>query len=273
MENLEVEEKMMTSGLVTLKQFRKNGWLPDGHDGELRYTHCFTQITPQAKNGVHVTGLTEEMEAEFTRLLSLTPGTLSKYNKDYWGAFRVKVPKEGVVLDLSDPKDRLTYYVLRANTAVANSEAEKADSPDADYVLTSIEQEAKASNAKNKVRKLANKKFYNMNIDEMRDFLVVFGDDPGEASNDFIEDTITKIIDDTPEAFLEIVNDPTYETRLFIGKCVKNRLLKKAGSKYSLMPGGDIIGFSIEETIAYLKDPVNQEVYVSLKNRLNISNK
>lgn len=259
-------------GKVTLKQFKKNGWLPDGHDGELRYTHCFEQlvVNVDTKTGLHVTGLTEEDEKYFESKMQLKEGALSRYNSDYWSKFKIKIPKKGKVLNLDIAADGLMYKVLLAHQQVANSEAEKHDSPWAEYVLTSLEQEAKANNAKNKLEKKANKVYYNWNTDEMVDFLKVYGKNPGsKASVDFIEDTVHNIIKDNPKAFLAIVEDPDYKMKLFIQNSVSQKVLLKEGSKY-LLQGGDVLGYSLEDTIKYLSKPENQEIYVNLKNRLEL---
>jgi len=88
---------------VTLKPIKKNGWLPDDHDGSIRYSKCFERLTVQATRGSGVlkTGLTEEDEKRLEKIMHMSPGTLSKYNKDYWTMFKVDVPKEGLILDLA----------------------------------------------------------------------------------------------------------------------------------------------------------------------------
>ena len=60
-----VEESVVintTPDQITLKPIKKNGWLPDDHDGSIRYSKCFERLTVQALKGSGVlnTGLTEE---------------------------------------------------------------------------------------------------------------------------------------------------------------------------------------------------------------------
>jgi hypothetical protein len=257
--------------VVTLKQFRTNGWLPQGHDGEYRYTNCFEEIVIlMDSSGYHNTGLTKEQEEEFEKLLSLPGGTLSRYNKEYWGKYRIKIPKTGLDLRLDNPKDLLTYTILQAHQYVANSEVEKAESPFATYVLTSQLQEAKVVAKKVNKKKEAYKIFSNMTTTDMSNFLKVYGKKPGKnATADWMEAEIGKIIENTPEEFLYVAQDPLLTMKIFISDCIDKKALIKNGSKYALT-GGDIIGFSLEDTIVYLKDPVNQEVYISLKSKLDV---
>jgi len=262
-----------TPDKVTLKPIKKNGWLPDDHDGSIRYSKCFERLTVQATRGTGVlnTGLTEEDERRLEDKMNMSPGTLSRYNKDYWTMFRVDVAKEGTILDLAFPEDELKYLVLKAHQRVANSEMERFDSPFAEYVMTSEEQEAKVENKKSKLKRKAYKVFSNMNTTEMKDVLKVMGKRAGDdASVDFVESQLDKIVTDNPQAFITTVEDPTFKMRAFIDDCISLRVLVKSGTKYQL-PGGDTVGYTLEQTIEYLQNPDNQEVYLDLKGKMSIS--
>ena len=262
-----------TPDKVTLKPIKKNGWLPDDHDGSIRYSKCFERLTVQATRGSGVlkTGLTEEDEKRLEKIMHMSPGTLSKYNKDYWTMFRVDVPKEGLTLDLALPEDELKFLVLKAHQRVANSEMERFDSPFAEYIMTSEEQEAKVVNKKSKLKRKAYKVFSAMSTTEMKDVLKVMGKRAGDDSSvDFVESQLDKIVTDDPQAFINTVEDPTFKMRAFIDDCISSRVLVKSGTKYQL-PGGDTVGYTLEQTIEYLQNPDNQEVYLDLKGKLSIA--
>ena len=261
-----------TPDKVTLKPIKKNGWLPDDHDGAIRYSKCFERLTVQATKGTGVlnTGLTEEDERRLEKKMNMSAGTLSRYNKDYWTMFRVDVPKEGTTLDLAFPEQELKYLVLKAHQRVANSEMERFDSPFAEYVMTSQEQEAKVENKKSKLKRKAYKVFSNMSTNEMKDVLKVIGKRAGDdVSVDFIESQLDKVVSNDPQEFLTTVEDPTFAMRAFIDDCIASRVLAKSGTKY-VLPGGDVVGYTLEQTIEYLKNPDNQEVYLDLKGKMSI---
>ena len=265
-------ESVFKNDRVTLKPIKKNGWLPEDHDGSIRYSKCFERLTVQSQRGTGVlnTGLTDEDERRLEKKMNMSQGTLSRYNKDYWNKFYIDVPKEGKELDLANPKDELTYFVLKAHQRIANSEMERFDSPFAEYVMTSVEQEAKVENKKSKLKRKAYKVFSNMNTTEMRDVLKVIGKRAGDdASVDFIESQLDKIVTEDPQEFLATVEDPTFVMRAFIDDCLSSRVLTKSGTKY-VLPGGDVVGYTLEQTIEYLKNPDNQEVYLDLKGKLSI---
>ena len=261
-----------TPDKVTLKPIKRNGWLPEDHDGAIRYSKCFERLTVQATRGTGVlqTGLTEEDERRLEKKMNMSTGTLSRYNKDYWTMFRVDVPKEGQILDLAFPEDELKYLVLKAHQRVANSEMERFDSPFAEYVMTSEEQEAKVVNKKSKLKRKAYKVFSAMSTTEMKDVLKVLGKRAGDDSSvDFVESQLDKIVTEDPQNFLNTVEDPTFAMRAFIDDCISSRVLVKNGTKYQL-PGGDVVGYALEQTIEYLQNPSNQEVYLDLKGKMAI---
>ena len=271
-ETAPVKRESVRKDKVTLKPIKKHGWLPDDHDGSLRYSKCFERLTVQATKGSGVlnTGLTEEDEVRLENKMNMSPGTLSRYNIDYWTMFKVDVSKEGTILDLAFPEDELKYMVLKAHQRVANSEMERFDSPFAEYVMTSEEQEAKVVNKKSKLKRKAYKVFSNMSTTEMKDVLKVMGKRAGDdASVDFVESQLDKIVTDNPQEFITTVEDPTFAMRAFIDDCIASRVLVKNGTKYQL-PGGDVVGYTLEQTIEYLKNPDNQEVYLDLKGKLSI---
>lgn len=272
-ETAPVRRESVKKDKVTLKPIKKHGWLPDNHDGSIRYSKCFERLTVQAQKGTGVlnTGMTEDDEVRLETKMHMAPGTLSKYNRDYWTMFKVDVPKEGLVLDLNNPEDEVKYLVLKAHQRVANSEMERFDSPFAEYVMTSQEQEAKVENQKSKLKRQAYKVFSSMSTTEMKDVLKVIGKRVGDdVSVDFVEAQLDKYLTEDPKAFIDTVNDPTFKMRAFIDDCLSARVLVKSGTKYQL-PGGDTVGFTLEQTIEYLQNPDNQEVYLDLKGKLSIA--
>lgn len=266
-----IEER---KGKVTLKQFRGNGWLPAGHDGEHRYTHCFEELSvPVDSRGTYITGLTKEEEREFEKAMRMDEGNLSRYNKEYWASFRIKVEKDGRTLDLSIPSEELEYKVLQANKQVANSEAEKAYEPEASYVLTSLEQEAKAASDTLKVKKEAYREFSKMSSKDMLSFLKVQGNVlSDDTSLEILDSHVGKVVEENPTIFLAVMKDPYFKTKVFIEECKVAGAIEKNGTKYSLT-GGDIFAYSLEEAVAYLSKDENQEVLRGLKSKVEVKSK
>jgi len=270
---------------VTIKQIRKSG-LPveAGHDGEYRYTGTSEFLAPQFKRGTKelLTGLTPQQERDLEKRLNLpgqsekTPqGTLSRYNSDFWATFKMEMPKGGRTLNVSDdPWDELTWRVLRAHQEVANDEEDRRINGFARYVMTSEEEEAEVINKGARVKRRAYVKFGNMSSSEMKDFLRVWNHTrrsgikvTEDTKISLVEAAITTVVEDSPQEFLDTLEDDTYKSRIFLRKCMDANLIKQIGNKYGLQ-GGDVLGYTLDQTVEYLMNKDNQEVILSLKARL-----
>ncbi len=100
---------------VTVKPVKRSGWLPVGHDGEYRFTGTgvgFSGPEMETKTRQLKTGLTETEERDLEKKLNLTPGSLTRHNKDYWASFTFMIPKEGITLYLDNPKDFIIFKII-----------------------------------------------------------------------------------------------------------------------------------------------------------------
>lgn len=255
---------------VTLKPFRKNTHLPEDHDGAFRFMKTFEELTVQRDKdtGILNTGLTEEDERRLENAMRLNEGTLSKYSREWWGKFKIQIPKNGVTFDTSLPMDEIRYKVCMAHQEVAKSDADKYFTPFARYVLTSEEQESKALLKEIEVETEAYKLFNNMTPTAMREFLLVTGKRAGKDSTDeFVKSTIGQIVKKAPQAFIDIVKDNHFKIKLFIQKCVEANIMTKEGTKYSIY-GDKPFAFTLEQAVDYLSNMDNQNVYMTLKSQL-----
>jgi hypothetical protein len=268
MSEVDVERK------VSVRPIKKAGWLPPGHDGEVRFTNTYERLTVQRESstGMLNTGLTEEDERRLEKLLRLKEGALSKYNPEFWDNFYFNADAKGKTLDLNNPNHELEYKVMLAHSFFANSETERFDSPSARYVLTSAVEEAKIEGAKTKTRREAYKKFSNMSTQELIDIHNVINPTKklSVASNiDLVQSAVEKIVIETPDLFLSTLGDTSFKMKAFIDKCIQAKLVVKAGPKYTLQ-GGERLGSTLAETLDYLNNPENQDVYISLKTKLEV---
>ena len=267
----EVETNVTTK--VTVRAIKKMGWLPAGHDGEVRFTNTFERLTVQrdSASGMLFTGLTESDERRLEKAMLLKEGTLSKYNEEFWPKFYMDIQSKGKVLDLNNPRQELEYLVMKAHSFFANSEIERHDSPSAKYVLSSAVEEAKVEGQKTKVRSEAYKLFLTMSAEELIDVHNVINPNKKlsvSSGLDFINSAVEKIVVDTPEVFLSTLKDTSFKLKAFVDKCVQAKLVVKNGPKYTLQ-GGEKLGLTLSEAIDYLRNPENQDVYINLKSKLD----
>lgn len=263
----------------------KSTWLKGldpKHDGAVVLSKANHWLSPERENrppGLIKTGLTDQMARELELEMGLKPMELSAYSKWWDVNFKVypRIPKEGLELNLdANATNKLIYCYAKVMSKVALSEADAAENPLVDYVLTSKEVEADYNNKKAEIKTKAVQRYAEMSLNEQMDFLKVFEEGryrvTKSASPNFITSTIFKIVDERPDDFMDLVENPDFKTMVFIQDCVAIGALKKEGPKYRIN-GGDIIGNSLLDTIGNLQKPEYNEAKLSLKTKLDLTKK
>ncbi len=258
---------------------RSGGWLKDGHDGEFMFTGCKVEIDLpiDRRSGRLVSILTREEQAFFEKELFLNEGDLSIYKKEdnYWHSFRVRLDKEDDTLNLADPIDNLKWRILMVSPICAPSWEERHKSGEFQWALVDADVQTQEKVKKANRRKDAYRFLGKIEGDaeKMRNVLRLYGDTPApDASKGFMVGKIDEIIEDdrTLEKLLGIINDPHFDTKLFIDDAIQAGAIFKKGTRYSL-PGGDKIGGTLLETIDYLNDKANQDVRLKIKTQIELN--
>jgi hypothetical protein len=254
--------------IIILKPIeRETGWA-----GVTRFARTQDSIAPylnSAGSGV-VNGLSKEDQKRLEEEMKMTSGELAPGSK-FWIEYRVVMTDRAIEIDTSTPKGELDYLFLKGHKRVANSVNETSEWPLADYVIYDLEQDAKKENVKTKVVKNAYLKFSKMTVTEMKDVLKLMGRKVNDVSGEFIENELSKCIQDNPADFLAIVEDKHLKTRVLVEDLVSIKALRKVGSHFLF--GDEPIGHDLESTILYLEDPKNQNVKLTLVNKLTASKK
>jgi hypothetical protein len=249
---------------------------PAGHDGEFMYSGCRRgyPLPLDIKRNQLMTILTKEEQSFFEKELDMNPGDLSTYKKkdNFWHKFYVYIDKNGLTLHLSDPIDNLRWRVLKVCPEVAPSWEERNNS--AEFIFALVDEDYLINDEVKKSDKLKRAyKFFGSienSAEKMRNFLVVYGKKPPlNAKMDFLKSEISKIIEFNIDGFLAISEDKNFEMKLFIDNCLEIGALYKEGRTKVALPGGDIIGNTMDETIEFLRNKKNSDIYATLKAKLD----
>ncbi len=267
---------------------RASGLVPDPeHEASFLFgTSTVKYTVPMTRTGSLVNPLTAEEKRYFEEVddqLDFKEGDLSIPSEsirvngsddNYWLGFTVELDKNIRILDLNEPMDYIIYKVLIANKDhIAPSWEERNDKATFKYALVEEGEEQKAQATVANKKREAYKQFGKMESspDEMLKFLKVYGKKVSENSTrEFLEGEVSKVIEEDIDGFLDIVNDPHYDTKLLITNGLEVGALIKERSTYSL-PGGEVIGKSLQETIDYLEDNKNQDVRLEIEHRIEKS--
>lgn len=260
----------------------KRTWLANldpNHDGAVMFSRTFASVSPErdGATGLIKTGLTDLMARELEREMNLAQGSLSPYNTSYWSSHKlnINVPSEGIVLDCDrSALDKLRYCYLKVCSKVATSQVEAMENPLYEYVLTSEEIENKVGSDKFMIKKNAYKKLESLNLETQMDFLFVYKQNKYKVTKtstvDFIANAIGKVLEEDPEGFLELIEDPNFKDYVFLKKCLSAGILRQNGPAYVTL-GGDVVGNSMEQAVGNLRSPEYNHIKISLLAKLDSS--
>jgi hypothetical protein len=267
--------------------FRSSGWINDPeHEA---FFLCGTSTINFSAPRDRVTGemicpLTEEERAFFENKelsgMSFEKGELSPYRKDnnYWLSkeAKVRLNKDKVELDLSNPYHYIRYKILLVNTDLVAPSPDKAMAKKS-YKYMIVEENYQMAKRLNKTEKLKEAyKFYGKiedSIDEMETFLKIYGKKvPSTASKTWLQDKISEIMETDLDGFLQLAANKDRNVRLFVDECVTHGIIIRENHKYFLQ-GGEKLSFKtdlplIDNVVKFLTAPVNSDLYLELQERL-----
>lgn len=267
---------------------RKSEWLPKGNEAEFLFGESYFEvIVPRREvGGALFDPLTSEERDYFENKeasgLDFNPGDLGIHRKkdNYWNAFRVKLKDETRVLDLSDPMDYIRYKVLLTDKDSIAPSWEKRFSKGT-YKFALVEEGQREEAEVNETENLAEayvafSKMKN-SATKMTNFLNVYYSTrpgskrvPSNATKEFLVAEIGKIIKSELREFLAITKDADYDNRVFVQTALRVGAVVRKGNAYAL-PEGGIIGTTIPEVIAYVKNDLNNDEVLKIKARIEAS--
>ena len=167
---------------------------------------------------------------------------LSRYSKTsaYLIDERTKVSLENraYILDLSDPWDYLNEALV--SNKKRDNFNEKKDA------YSEYEKMQKTKEAlEDFIKSMGNKKL------------------PSVYTKDWLEEEIEAIIEESPAKFNEIVEDPNFNTKVFIYEAADCGAINKSKALYSLDSGKEV--GNLKQTVAYFNDSRNQELKIRLQ--------
>lgn len=258
-------ENVLINKKVEVRPIYRVSNLPKGHDGEFMFTGAKATFTVPFDNKTKQLKqvLTVNEQKFFENLLGLEDGALnpSRIEKNYWHTFYVRLTKEVRTLDLNVPNDYLCYKVLLSNEDfIAPDWDSKYNKGSYRWALVDtaleLKEEAKTT--------LLNKDCYielgrmSGDRDKMMDFALVYymtkdGNKrpPADATIELLIKKIGTIIEEDPKGFLEVKQDPLYEHKLLVQKCIAYGFVKSSGGRieingvdYSSTPAGMVEFFA-----------------------------
>lgn len=248
-----------------------------------------TFVVPKLSSGMLVNVLTDKEKSFLEEIMGLEYNALSIYKKkdNFWddsnenGISSVRLTKQDNFLDLSNPEDYIRYKILLSNRDyIAPSMRVLEDTPKATYQFVIIEEgeEDKVAQDNMSTTMKCYKEFGKIeeDIDTLKMIVEILDGRPVSANVKlpFLKTKINGLIQGNSKMFLHVVSDPLLSTKVFIRKCVENRIISDRGNfLYIAKDNTPLCENGQEPTLntaaVFLNSPKNQDIKFMLESYLN----
>lgn len=269
----------MEKKIYTLRKIHPNNW-----SGIRLYNFANEDIgCALDQQGLPITGLTEDeyvvnakgnkelvkgTRVQVEEAMGLEPGTLKKGSSlkpnDFWVNFSIRVGLDDVNLDNSIPEHRLKIEFLKAQPQVAYGVSNiKAKS---EYVLFTKEEEAVNANKEKKVKRIAFSLFEKLTLDDMCEILEILGIRSSSLSREVVEDRLSDYMEEYPNKFIAIVEDPNRKHKTFVRKALDKGVLNLENG--AVMFNEIVIGYDVDSAAAKLLSEESAKTLEAIKENM-----
>ena len=197
-------------------------------------------------------------------------------NNKFWSTRKIKIKKTeslmrtGQKLDLSNIDDYIDYCILKVQPIVSPSWEERLDSAEYRFALVEdgevLHKGTKTADTKLKAFEVFTKMQHSK--EKLVKFLQVFGKNVDiNQSLEFLRSEVYNIVDLTPSKFVDVIEEPNYESKAFIYEAMRYKGLKVTSrNTYCLNFGQeDVIGRTLQDAIDYIKDAKNSNIILEIQ--------
>ena len=189
---------------------------------------------------------------------------------------RVILTKEGTTLNLNLSLDMLKYHILLSNKMlVSPSYDERVLKATYEFMIVDESKVTSKKLEEANVRADAYIKFAEITNSRKATigFIKSLGRTiPATASDEWLKNEVLNVVDSNPNYFLEIVNHPQYQERIFVQEATEAGAIIRKGEKRYTLDNGSELG-DLTDVIGYLMNPDNQEVKMRIKAKIELAKK
>ena len=220
-------------------------------------------------------GMTEREFFEKELGVDLNPTLAADTN--FWRSDRrgrVILTKEGATLNLNEALDMLKYKILLSNTTmISPSYEERVLKASYEFMIVEeskvtvkkLEEATLKANAYIKFAEVTNSKKSTIGFIKSLGRTI-----PATATEDWLKNEVLTVVESNPEYFLEIVNHPQYNERIFVQEAVEvGAIIRKGEKRYTLDNGAEL--GELTDVVNYLLNPDNQEVKLRIKAKIDLA--
>lgn len=237
-------------------------------------------------SGAYVNVLTNDEKNFLEDYMGLEPNALSVYLKtnNYWDNFTVRLTKQDMFLDLSNPNDYIKYKVLLANNEhICKSISDLSERPKItyQYVLVNDNDEVKEVNKQMDSSMEAYKLFgkYQEEYAVLKYIIETTNGRPvsSDTNKMALQTMAYKAVTANPKLFVQVAQDKDITMKVLIMEAVGAGLIRKRGDLYYLTDSNTPLCSNGSEdptlnaAVKYLNAPKNQVVKLSLEAKIKLT--
>ena len=222
----------------------------------------------------------EESHKLLSSILDVPPGheQWPKQEKDFWASMTVKVPFEGVELNITvdeagNPENVMDYITWKwclKHRQVAESEIAMKDDGSKRFYIYDPQRDLLKKNTEVKLKKEADKEFIKVSsdYDKMRRLIRLLskGSNPETLTDMEVENQLYGIKNERPVQFLKLCTDKDLDLRAEIEEMVQSDVLRTIGNQ--IIYGDETIGENMTDAIVYFKNKKNSGAVNAMRAQL-----
>ncbi len=197
-------------------------------------------------------------------------------DKNFWRSDRrgrVVITKEGMTLNLNHSLDMLKYLILISNKMlISPSYDERTLKATYEFMIVDESKVTSQKLEEANVKSQAYIKF--AEVTNSRSSIIGFIKSlgrtiPATATDEWLKGEVLNVVDNSPKYFLEVVNHPQYDERIFVQEAIEAGAIIRKGEKRYVLDNGAELG-DLNDTINYLLNPDNQESKMRIKGKIEL---
>ena len=198
-----------------------------------------------------------------------------RHVKKYWAEMSIKIPFEGVTLEVGLNDDGVPYNtdeylkyrfaVKHPHVSLTKDELTGTNR----FYIHDPNRDILKKNADIQSRKDADKEFIKISADEkqMTRILRLMSDiSPDTLTREQKENTLYSLKEDSPKKFTRIAKDKNLSLKAEVEELVSAGVLRKIGNQIIYID--EVLGENLEDTIVYMKDKKNSGTLTTLRAKL-----
>jgi hypothetical protein len=281
-----VKNNVLPNKVVWIKpNFENPGWIKNPkHAAFFKLEGTYDNyVWAQDRNGKLKNLFTDEEKDFLEKELRMEPNALSVYNKQNPLKDKmIKLGKDPIKLVLSDPDDFIQLRILLTNSdKIAPSVKDIKKKATYKYYVEDEDDILEITMDKTSLTQKAWMAYGEMSKDKRKlaGFIRIYTQVKNKPITkidssvklETLQAKVSNVVQNDMKNFVELVENPSYDTILLIAEGVESGEVEKKQTTYYLKGGKDKMGSTLRETIDFLNSPMNQELRLILEEKVKIA--